>query len=138
MRLTFKEYCEQVQRELENRSRIPRELLFEAKVYNRIPGTNSSYREDPQNTHKRVFKHAHVYAKQEGKGTELYSVDVKGKGHDGYRGTAMPKSHADYFRSIGYDIPKSNILEWVSVDDLSRLNVQLIIMEVCENDLLLG
>lgn len=137
MKLTFKEYYEQVRRELEIRSKFPRELLYEAKVYKRIPGKNASYRQDSANPAKRVDRHVHVYAKQNGKGKELYSVDINGKGHDGFSG-AIPKAHADFFRSKGYKIPEKIIIEWVSVEDLSQLNVELIIVEVCEDDLLLG
>lgn len=86
-------------------------LLFEYEIYKSIPGTESSYREDKANTNTRTPKHVHVYAKPKGSGRELYSASVNGRGHDGSRGIEIPARHGDYFRSLGYEIPLTNILE---------------------------
>ncbi|MBC3832436.1 hypothetical protein H8K33_13095 [Undibacterium amnicola] len=90
-------------------SKLP--LVLEHETYKQIPGTKASYRQDAANTNTMTDKHAHVYAKKNGGGQELYSVNFNGKGHDGYSGTPISSSHADYFRSLGYNIPATNVLE---------------------------
>ena len=92
-----------------------RKLLLEYECYRLIPGTNNSYRQDKLDTSTKAQKHSHVYAKPHGNGKELYAVNYDGRGHDGSRGKTIPKDHADYFRSKGYDIPASNILKEITI-----------------------
>lgn len=108
------------QRKAEAEKELERLLnLFEYEIYKNIPGTNNSYREDKANTSTKTLKHAHVYARKKGSGEELYSVSVNGHGHDGSSGITIPASHGDYFRSRGYKIPETNILEWVDLATIS-------------------
>lgn len=86
-------------------------LALEHQTYKSIPGTTSSFRQDSANTCSNTQKHAHVYAKRNGGGKELYSVNMDGSGHDGYSGTAIPSSHAKYFKGLGYKIADTFILE---------------------------
>ena len=91
--------------------------LLEHGTYKEIPGTKSSYRKDSANTNTNTQQHVHVYAKPKGKGKEIYSLNKDGSGHDGHSGKQIPKAHADYFRSLGYDVKENNILECKEVDD---------------------
>ena len=75
-------------------------LALEHHTYQNIPGTRNSYRMDSPNTNTRTERHAHVYAKPNGNGKELYSVNMSGKGHDGYTGACIPAKHANFFRDI--------------------------------------
>lgn len=104
--------------------------LSEHNVYKKFPGKKASYREDHGNTNKLTIKHAHAYAKPKGKGKELYSVNMDGSGHDGYSGTEIPKDHADFFRSKGYQIDQTNILESITYSDLSENQYTLWIFEL--------
>ncbi len=83
--------------------------LFES--YDLIPGTNQSYAIHKADTLSNTVKHAHVYAKPKGKGGQLYSVRVDGKGHDGSSGYQMPKKHREHFEKLGFKIPETGILE---------------------------
>ena len=103
--------------------------LFEHQTYKNIPGTISSYREDPANTNTMTNKHAHVYAKPKGKGSQLYSVNKDGSGHDGSSGTEIPSSHAKFFRNKGYSIPDKNILENLVLSKTDKDIYELIILE---------
>lgn len=102
-------------------------LLFEHKVYRSIPGTKSSYREDPGNTNTLTMKHAHVYASPKG-GRLLYSVNIDGSGHDGSSGQQIPSEHANFFRKQGFDINPSNILESLNINNLNAKQFALIIL----------
>lgn len=93
-------------------------LALEHQTYKQIPGTNNSFRQDSENTSSKTQKHAHVYAKRNGEGKELYSVNFDGSGHDGSSGIVIPKKHAEYFRGIGYDIASNLTLESLSFSDL--------------------
>ncbi len=103
--------------------------LFEHQTYKNIPGTKSSYREDPANTNTMTGKHAHVYAKPKGKGHQLYSANKTGSGHDGSSGTEIPCRHAEYFRSKGYSIPDDNILESLVLSRADKELYELITLE---------
>ena len=103
--------------------------LFEHKTYKNIPNTKNSYREDPCNTNTMTIKHAHVYAKPKGEGTEIYSVNIDGSGHDGSSGIKIPNSHADFFRKQGYSIPDSNILESMILSESFSEEYELLIFE---------
>lgn len=103
--------------------------LFEHHKYKNIPGTKNSYREDPGNTNTLTSKHSHVYAKPKGRGSELYSVNIDGSGHDGSSGTEIPSSHAEFFRSKGYNIPNDNILEGLILSESISEEYELLIFE---------
>ena len=103
--------------------------LFEHQTYKNIPGTTNSYREDPGNTNSMTNKHSHVYAKPKGKGSQIYSVNINGSGHDGSSGIEIPSSHAAFFKDKGYSIPDNNILEsLVLVESLAK-DYELIILD---------
>lgn len=103
------------------------DLLLEYECYRLIPGTNNSYREDPANTSTLTQKHAHVYAKQKGKGRQLYAVNMDGSGHDGSSTVEIPGDHADHFRRCGYSIPDTNILEMKDLAQVSREDFLLLL-----------
>lgn len=103
--------------------------LFEHVLYKRIPGTSSSYRQDAGNTNTMTARHSHVYGKLNGKGAQLYAVNRDGSGHDGSSGLTIPATHADHFRSLGYAIPDTNILEWVDFDAIDAGHYSLLIVE---------
>ena len=103
--------------------------IFEHETYKRIPGTKNSYRTDSGNTNTKTIKHSHIYAKLKGGGSELYSVNIDGSGHDGSRGTELPQSHADHFRELGYSINPNNILESIDFEKISRNTYSLIFFE---------
>ena len=103
--------------------------LFEHQTYKNIPGTKNSYREDTGNTNTMTSRHSHVYAKPKGRGTEIYSVNIDGSGHDGSSGTEIPSSHAEFFRSKGYSIPDNNILENLILSESVSEEYELFIFE---------
>ena len=109
----------------DNRNRIE---LFEHEHYKRIPGKKASYRQDSAHTDKSM-KHSHIYAKPKGKGKELYSVNIDGSGHDGSSGVEIPQAHADYFRQNSYNIDPTNILECVTIEDLSEATYTLVFLD---------
>jgi hypothetical protein len=103
--------------------------LFEHQTYKNIPGTKNSYREDPGNTNTMSSKHSHVYAKPKGKGSQIYSVNIDGSGHDGSSGTEISSSHAAFFRGKGYNIPDNNILESLVLVESLAQDYELIILD---------
>lgn len=108
------------------RSRVD---LFEHVLYKRIPGTSSSYRQDAGNTNTLTVRHSHVYGKLNGKGAQLYAVNWDGSGHDGSSGLTIPATHADHFRSLGYAIPDTNILECVDLDAIDEGRYCLLVVQ---------
>jgi hypothetical protein len=103
--------------------------LFEHETYKPIPGTKNSYRTDSGNTNTKTIKHSHVYAKLKGGGSELYSVNMDGTGHDGSRGKVLPQSHAEHFRDLGYSINPNNILESMDFEQINESKYSLILIE---------
>ena|SRR5688572_19833929 len=122
---TFKQYLAESNRQ-EALSKLTD--LFEHEIYNRVPGTTNSYRQDPANTNTRTQKHSHVYAKLNGGGNELYAVNLDGSGHDGSGGIQIPSVHADHFRSLGYDINTGNVLESLDVEKLEEKMHRLVLL----------
>ena len=115
---TFKQYLAETEA---TRGVLPGLIeLFEHEVFGRIPGSRNSYVEHPGNTNTLTLKHSHVYAKPQGQGKQLYAANVNGTGHDGSSGIEISKSHADFFRSKGYEIPPSNILEGINYELLEE------------------
>jgi hypothetical protein len=123
---TFKEFLhESGEKDQAFRERVQ---LFEHEVYKRVSGAQSSFREDPGNTNTMTLRHSHVFAKPKGRGGQLYAVNIDGSGHDGSSGTAIPASHADFFRSKGYSIPDTNILEMLDPDELQEDQFLLMVL----------
>lgn len=122
----FKEFKAELER---NKAIEKLTLMLEHEVYKRIPGTANSYRQDASNTNTQSQRHTHVYAKLNGGGKELYSVNTSGSGHDGSSGTEIPSTHANFFRSKGYDIPLNNILESLSLEQISDGPYRLFLLE---------
>jgi hypothetical protein len=102
--------------------------LDEHHVYRRFPGEKTSYRIDSGNTSTLTQRHAHVYAQPEGKGRQLYAVNIDGSGHDGSSGTEISSSHADFLRGQGFDIPTTNIIEQLDHASLGN-SYRLILIE---------
>lgn len=122
--IRFKEFHQQ--RLARKTTRRAVELFFEHEQYKRIPGTSASYRQDRPDTTTLTQKHVHVYAKPSGRGKELYSVNLDGTGHDGSSGAPIPATHADYFRSIGYTIASTNILEALDLTAADQIEHELV------------
>jgi len=103
--------------------------LLEYQVYKRIPKTSNYYRLDNGKINKSTLKHAAVYANSEGKGKELYAVNIDGSGHDGSSGKEIPKRHADHFRNIGFTIADNNILEnlYLNSDELFEYEIKILL-----------
>ena len=117
-----------------NEQKVVEQLnLFEHTIYKQIDGTRNSYRQDTGNTNNMTLTHSHVYAKPNGNGKELYSVNIDGTGHDGNRGKEIPKNHADFFRTKGYSINSDNILESLILENISVSEFEIIILEEREN-----
>lgn len=97
------------------------ELFFalEHHTYKTIPGTRNSLRVDSENTNTMTQRHVHVYAKPNGGGKQLYSVNLDGSGHDGSSGKVIPASHADHLRNLGFTIPDNLALESLDFEFLS-------------------
>lgn len=124
---SFKQFLKELEdKDKALRSRVD---LFEHVLYKRLPGSNNSYRQDAGNTNTMTVRHSHVYAKLNGKGAQLYAVNWDGSGHDGSSGLTIPATHADHFRSLGYAIPDTNILESVDIDAIDEGDYSLLIVE---------
>ena len=101
-------------------------IALEHHTYKNIPGTRNSSRVDSQNTNTLTQRHAHVYARPNGGGKQLYSVNLDGSGHDGSSGTVIPANHAEHLRRLGFEIPVNFTLESL---DFSSLSPEL--YEIC-------
>lgn len=125
--MRFQEFCNQIDLESLKRNAssieegILLQVVLEHKTYSRIPNTKCSYRLDSANTNTKTQKHAHVYASLDGKGEQLYSVNIDGSGHDGNHGVEIPKTHADFFNDKGFSI-KNCVLESLDPSTLMRSN----------------
>lgn len=104
-------------------------LALEHQTYKRIPGTQNSFRVDPADTNTKTQRHAHVYAKPNGGGKQLYSVNVDGSGHDGSSGRPIPAKHADYFRSLDFAIPATLVLESIDLDAIDLHDYEWCVLE---------
>ena len=105
----------------------PLKLLQEVNCYKMIPTTNNSYREDPTRTATLTMTHSHVFAAPNGKGKQLYAVNIDGSGHDGSSGIAISPAHATYFRSLGYLIPPDNILETIDISMVNKSEYRILL-----------
>ena len=91
-------------------------VSLEHHKYERIPGTNRSVRFDRGDPGKCTEDHAHIFAQRGGQGTELFSVNCNGTGHDGSRGEVVPKKVADFLQQRGYRIPANLTLESIDFE----------------------
>lgn len=125
--LTFKQFVANNS----HKHKMLKELLAlcEHETYRRILGSSSSYRQDAGNTNSKTQRHAHVYARLHGDGSELYSVNFDGSGHDGSSGTTISTAHAEYFRSIGYNINPDNVLESLFAAQLEPKTCCIVLLE---------
>ncbi len=123
---SFKKFREEL---IHREQVLQRVLLFEHEIYKNIPGSNNSYRKDAENLNTNTIKHSHVYAKSNGRGSELYSVNYDGSGHDGSSGVQISPKHADYFRSLGYSIAPDNILESLDLFQIDESHFSLFVLE---------
>lgn len=113
----FKDFMKEVEQEKEKEAKLSElSLALEHLIYKNIPGTRNSMRVDPENTNTLTQRHAHVYAKPNGDGRHIYSVNLNGTGHDGSSGTVIPAKHAEHLRGLGFDIPATLALESLEVD----------------------
>ena len=127
---TFKDFLQEYQlNEVRERKLNELNLALEHTTYKRIPGTKNSFRVDPQNKNTLTQRHAHVYAKPNGGGKQLYSVNLDGSGHDGSSGKIIPQHHADHFRSLGFEIPASLALESIDIADFNLELYEICILE---------
>lgn len=102
--------------------------LTEHQVYRSFPGEKTSYRIDSGNTNTATTKHAHIFAKPNGRGQQLYSVNLDGSGHDGSSGYQISQSHAEHLKRLGFSIPSSNVLEEIDYDEVLRGGYTIIMM----------
>lgn len=118
---------------LKDKQIVEQLMLFEHTIYKQIEGTRNSYRQDTGNKNNMTLTHSHVYAKPNGEGKKLYSVNIDGTGHDGNRSRSISKNHADFFRSKGYEIKPDNILECVILENINTNDYEILILE--ENEI---
>lgn len=126
----FKDYINEVERNNEREKKLSElSLALEHHTYKNISGTKNSVRLDAQNTNTLTQRHAHVYAKPNGGGKQLYSVNIDGSGHDGSSGNVIPASHAEYLRSLGFTIPVNLTLESLDIASLSSELYEICILD---------
>ncbi|MBC3809652.1 hypothetical protein H8K52_20140 [Undibacterium seohonense] len=126
----FKEFLKEVKlNESKEKKLTELSLALEHQTYKNISGTQNSLRIDPQNTSTLTQRHAHVYAKPNGGGKQLYSVNLDGSGHDGSSGTVIPASHADHLRRLGFEIPVNLALESLDFESLSPELYEICILD---------
>ena len=87
-----------------------KQILLEYQEYKPITGTRKSYRIDKASSFTQVQKHAHVFAKPNGEGKELYAVNLDGTGHDGSK-YQMEPYEIKFFKDLGFKIPDNGLIE---------------------------
>lgn len=128
--LTFRQFVEKA-RSIVSRQTFAKgnpQRLDEHKLYQNFPGEKTSYRIDPCNTSTMTQRHAHIFAKPEGQGRQLYAVNVDGSGHDGSSGIEISGSHAEFLRGEGFAVPMTNILEQLDPVKLNEGRYSLILL----------
>lgn len=103
-------------------------LTLEHVTYKDIPGTSNSVRHDKGNTNTKTQDHAHVFAKRNGEGKQLFSVNKDGTGHDGSSGTKLSARQAAYLRDAGYTIPDNLTLESLSYESINQGDFEFFIL----------
>ena len=115
----FKEFLKESElNEVREKKLAELSLALEHQTYKNIPGTRNSLRVDPQNTSTLTQRHAHAYARPNGGGKQLYSVNLDGSGHDGSSGMVISASHAEHLRGLGFTIPANLTLESLDIESL--------------------
>lgn len=93
------------------------EYVAESADYQRVPRTQMSVRFDSGNTNTKTQDHAHVFARLNGQGKQLFAVNVDGSGHDGSSGAPIPKKVGEFLKTKGYVIPVNFVVESMSLAD---------------------
>lgn len=93
------------------------EYIAESADYQRVPKTQMSVRFDSGNTNTKTQDHAHVFARLNGQGKQLFAVNIDGTGHDGSSGAPIPKRVGQFLQTKGYVIPVNFVVESMSLDD---------------------
>jgi len=103
-------------------------LVTEGHRYQNIPKTQMSARFDSGNTNTLTQDHAHIFARPNGQGKELYSVNKSGTGHDGSSGQAISPKVASFLKSQGYRIPDNLVLESLDLSAVLEDRYVLIVL----------
>ncbi len=103
-------------------------ISLEGFPYERISGTNRSIRFDKGDPAKNTKHHAHIFAQQNGKGGELFSVNCDGTGHDGSKGKAVPKKVAEFLRKRDYKIADNLALESIDLEAVELGGWEIVIV----------
>ena len=104
------------------------EPVTEGARYQKVPGTQMSARFDSGNTNTLTQDHAHIFARPNGQGKELYSVNKSGTGHDGSSGQAISPKVASFLKSQGYRIPDNLVLESLDLSAVLEDRYVLIVL----------
>ncbi|MDD4963627.1 MAG: hypothetical protein PHI11_06890 [Gallionella sp.] len=91
------------------------ESISESANYDRVPKTQMSVRFDNGKTNKMTKDHAHVFARPNGQGKELFAVNIDGSGHDGSSGKAIPRKVGEFLKDKGYAMPLNLVIESMSL-----------------------
>lgn len=126
----FKDFLKEVEQDkLREKNLKGLVLALEHQTYKSMPGTRNSLRLDSPNTNTGTQRHAHVYAKPNGGGAQLYSVNVDGSGHDGSSGEVISTRHAEHLRGLGFSIPDNLTLESLDIEALSPELYEICILD---------
>lgn len=105
--------------------------IAEGRRLQNIPKTQMSARFDSGNTNTLTQDHAHIFARSNGRGKELYSVNKSGTGHDGSSGKVISPKVAEFLRSQGFRIPENCVLE--NLDLNAALEDSYLLIVYCES-----
>jgi len=103
-------------------------VVTEGQRCQNIPKTQMSARFDSGNTNTLTQDHAHIFARPNGQGKELYSVNRSGTGHDGSSGQAISPKVASFLRAQGYRIPDNLVLESLELSAVLEDEYALIVL----------
>jgi len=95
----------------EKMSLLSLEYITEGADYQGVPKTQMSVRFDNGNTNTMTQGHAHVFARPNGQGKQLFAVNIDGTGHDGSSGAAIPKKVGAFLQTKGYTIHPNFVVE---------------------------
>ena len=112
----------------EKLARLGINVVTEGYRYQNIPKTQMSARFDSGNTNTLTQDHAHIFARPNGQGKELYSVNRSGTGHDGSSGQAISPKVASFLRAQGYRIPDNLVLESLELSAVLEDRYVLIVL----------
>ncbi len=105
--------------------------LLEGEYYKFFQKTNNRYCFHPEDKNIPVKAHYHIVPSNSTK--EIYAVNTDGTAHHKKnRGIQVPKKEANELRSMGVNIPDSNIIE--CVDDFTGGELSLLTESVNKNN----